>query len=381
VSVAFVIDKYPPFIGGSEYQARLLARLIATRLGPSHVFTAQSDACSDAPALILHRLGASRGRPRHPLNFAAAFAELLTRGGRYAIVHGYALSGLTCGAVLGAALRGRPALVKICAAGPEGDVAKVRRHALGRWLWPMIRRSCAFVVPSPGVVSELLTHGVPPRAITVIPNALRLGAPEPPTPASKASARAALELPDRATVLFVGRLSPEKGPDLLMRAWELIAPACDATLVVVGAGPDGSRLAHWARRSVAADRIHVVGARPDVDPFYRAADVLVVPSQTETFSNVMAEAMAHGLAVVTTPVGLAGHWLHDGRNGVVVRADDEREMAAAVVRLVRHPAAGEGLGRAAREDALAAFSASAIVERYLELYGRLMAGASRPEAA
>ena len=382
VSVAFVIEKYPPFIGGAEYQAQLLARLVSARLGHNHVFTAQSDAHSDTPAVSLHRLGTSRQHSlRHLMNFVAAFGELLIHGRRYSIVHGYALSGLTCGAILAARLRGRATLVKVCSAGPDGDVAKIRRHPFGRWLWPMIRRSCPFVVPSPTVVGELVANGVPPQAISMIPNALRPGVPGPPTLASKISARAELGLPDRATVLFVGRLSPEKGPDLLMRAWERIALECDATLVIVGTGSESRRLAGWARSSARADRVHLVGARLDVDRFYRAADVLVVPSRTETFSNVMAEAMAHGLAVVTTPVGLARSWIRHGQNGLVVRGDDERDMASAVVRLIRHAAVRERLGHAARQEALAVFAADSIVQRYVDLYSRLRATAAVPAAA
>jgi len=381
VSVAFVIDKYPPFIGGAEYQAQLLARLMAVRLGRSHVFTAQREARSDAPAVSLHRLGTSRQHSlRHPMNFAVAFGKFLTHGSRYSIVHAHALSGLACGAILGARLRGRATLVKVCSIGPDGDIAKLTRQPLGRWLWPTIRR-CAFVVPSPAVVGELAAHGVPRDAITVIPNALPPGVPGPPTLASKIGARDELGLPDRATVLFVGRLSPEKGPDLLMRVWDRVALECDATLVIVGSGSESGRLADWARRSAPANRVRLVGARPDVDRFYRAADVLVVPSRTETFSNVMAEAMVHGLAVVTTPVGLAGYWIRHGQNGLVVRRDDERDMASAVVWLIRHPAAREGLGRAAREDAVAGFSADSIVQRYVDLYTRLIAPAALPEIA
>jgi glycosyltransferase involved in cell wall biosynthesis len=382
VSVAFVIDKYPPFVGGAEYQAQRLARFVSARLGLSRVLTAQDDARSDTPAVSLHRIGTSRQHSlRHLLNFAAAFGELLVHGGRYSIVHGHALSGLVCGAILGAKLRGRPTLVKVCSVGPDGDIAKIMRHPVGRWLWPIIRRGCAFVVPSPEVVGELVANGVPIQAITVIPNALSPSVLGPPTLGSKISARADLGLPDRATVLFVGRLMPEKGPDLLMRAWERIVLECDATLVIVGTGSESRRLADWARQSAHPDRVRLTGVRLDVDRFYRAADVLVVPSRTETFSNVMAEAMAHGLAVVTTPVGLAGSWIRHGQNGLVVRGDDERDMASAVVRLIRHPGVREGLGRTARQDALAGFSADSIVQQYVDLYSRLTTTPALPKVA
>jgi glycosyltransferase involved in cell wall biosynthesis len=172
-------------------------------------------------------------------------------------------------------------------------------------------------------------------------------------------------------VLLVGRLSPEKGLDLLVRAWSQVPRDCDATLVVIGGGVLAERVAEWIRRSGLADRVRLVGAQLDVDPFYRAADVLVVPSRSETFGNALAEAMSHGLAVVTTPVGLASHWISHGDNGLVVRGEDGREMAAALEQLIRDAPMRHRLGAAARRQALASFAPDAVVGRYRDLYARL----------
>ena len=371
-SVAFVIDKYLPFIGGAERQAQLLARLVSDRLGHCEVFTAQPDAESEASGVSVRSLGASgTHRLHHLVNFAKGFREFARRDRPPAIVHGHALSGLVCGAVLAARLRGRATLLKVCSVGPQGDIAKLRRHPLGRWLWPLMRQPGFFVVPTPSVRLEVMAAGVPSDRVAVIPNAVA-SIPSPPLGATgKTEARAELGLPDRSTVLFVGRLSPEKGLDVLMRAWDQVAGQCDAILVIVGVGSESPRLASWARESRHGERVRLVGARRDVDRFYRAADVLAVPSRTETFSNVMAEAMVSGLAVVTTPVGLATHWIRHGEHGLIVRGEDGSEMAAALAILVRDAALRERLGVGARARALAAFSADSIVDRYLDLYERL----------
>ena len=380
--VAFVIEKYLPFIGGAERQAALLAELLGPRLGRCDVFTAQPDARSDAAAVTLHRLGTVRHVSwRHPSNFLAAFRRLLTDGHRYSVVHGHALSALSCGAVLGAALRGTATLLKVCSAGPDGDIAKIRRYPLGSRLWPAIRRVGAFVVPVPALVPELLAAGVPADRIAVIPNALSPAMVRPVADVSPAAARAALGLPDRPTVLFVGRLSREKGPDVLMRAWDALGAACDATLVIVGDGAEAERVARWARDPGRAGRVHVAGARLDVERFYRAADVLVVPSRSETFCNVLAEGMAQGLAVVTTPVGLAGQWIRDRQNGIIVGGEDAGAMAAGIRQLLRDAALRERFGAAARRDAVAAFSAESIAEQYVALYARLAAKSMLPVTA
>lgn len=370
-----MIDKYPPFIGGAELQAQSLAGLLLARLWCCDVFTAQSDARSDAAEVKLHRLGTSRRtRWRHPINFLAGFWEFLIHGHRYSVVHGHALSALACGAIVGARLRGCATVVKLCSVGPEGDIAKLTRHPLGRWLWPMIRRLTVFVVPAPPLASELRAAGIPADRIAVIPNALSSGVSKPPG-VSKTAARVELELPDRPIVLFVGRLSREKGPDVLMRAWDQVAAECDATLVIVGVGAEAERVAQWARQSGHVDRVRLAGARLDVDRFYRAADVLAVPSRSETFCNALAEGMAHGLAVVATRVGLAKHWIWHGQNGMIVAGEDGSEMARALRQLLQDPPLSQRLGAAARRDALANFSADTVAEQYLDLYGRLMAKA------
>jgi glycosyltransferase involved in cell wall biosynthesis len=277
-----------------------------------------------------------------------------------------------CGAIAASALRGCATVVKICSEGAGGDIAKLRRDPLGRLVWPLIRRRAAFVVPTPSLVPVLVAAGVPLPRIVSIPNAIGRTVPAPPLPLARSEARAELGLPDRPTALFVGRLSPEKGPDVLMRAWDQVPRCCDATLVVVGDGPEGRRVADWAAGAGREKHVRLMGVRLDVARFYQAADVLTVASHTETFCNVLAEGMSHGLAVVTTPVGLARHFIRDGENGLIACGEDGSEMAHALHRLLSDPGLRDRLGAAARREALPSFSADSVVERHLDLYDQLM---------
>jgi glycosyltransferase involved in cell wall biosynthesis len=81
--------------------------------------------------------------------------------------------------------------------------------------------------------------------------------------------------------------------------------------------------------------------------------------------------MAHGLAVVTTPVGLASHWIRDGENGIIIREDTPGKMAVALRRLLADASLRERLGRQARTDALTFFSRDSVVGAYLDLYRKL----------
>ncbi len=121
----------------------------------------------------------------------------------------------------------------------------------------------------------------------------------PPTDAERAEARRSLGLGDERVLLVLGRVTRQKGQDLLVRAWEE-RPVPGATLALVGPG-DVEPLRTLAPREW--DRsVRAVGEPPAVLPWLWAADLLVLPSRYETVGLVVAEAMCTGLPVVATAV-------------------------------------------------------------------------------
>jgi glycosyltransferase involved in cell wall biosynthesis len=156
--------------------------------------------------------------------------------------------------------------------------------------------------------------------------------------------------PARATVrfLFVGRAAPEKGIDVLLRAWRVARPSiADAALVL--AGVDDVR----EPSALALGRLDP----PRLRSVYADSQVLVVPSvATRTFLEpwglVVNEAMNQGLAVIASDAvgAAAGGLVRDGANGLVVRAGDSDALAAAISRLGAHASLRERLGVAGRED-------------------------------
>jgi glycosyltransferase involved in cell wall biosynthesis len=137
---------------------------------------------------------------------------------------------------------------------------------------------------------------------------------------------------DGPVVLHVGRLAPEKNLDLLVRAWRAMR-ACnpDARLVVVGDGPARAGL------QAALPEAHFAGMRRGMDlvNHFASADLFLFPSLTETFGNVVLEAMASGLAIVAYDVAAAGVLLTDGVSGRLARAGDEAAFVAAACELAR----------------------------------------------
>ncbi|MFI0895102.1 glycosyltransferase [Streptomyces sp. NPDC020983] len=137
--------------------------------------------------------------------------------------------------------------------------------------------------------------------------------------------------PGTPLVVCVGRLCPQKGQDVLLRAWPAVAAALPgARLVLVGDGPDRPRLLAGAPPGVL-----LAGAARDTVPWYQAADVVVLPSRWEGMALAPLEAMACGRPVVTTGVSGARESLHpQDRDGCVVPVGDPAALAAALLRLL-----------------------------------------------
>lgn len=125
------------------------------------------------------------------------------------------------------------------------------------------------------------------------------------------------------TALYVGRLAAEKNLDALVAAAQALRSLdSDMRLVVVGEGPDRQRLQQLLPQAVFA------GVRRGIDlaTHYASADVFLFPSTTETFGNVVPEAMASGLTTVAYDHAAAGQLIRHGQNGLLARFDDTPEF-------------------------------------------------------
>lgn len=192
------------------------------------------------------------------------------------------------------------------------------------------------------------------------------------TPGDRGAARAALGLPaDQPTVAFVGRIQPLKAPDVLLRAAALLP----GVRVVIAGGVSGRGLAEpdglqrLAAELGMADRVSFLPPQPRerlVD-VYRAADLVAVPSYSESFGLVAVEAQACGTPVVAAAVGGLPVAVADGRSGALVPGHEPQRWAQAVNGLLNSDPAA--LRSAAIEHA-AQFSWDHTVDGLLAGYGR-----------
>lgn len=202
--------------------------------------------------------------------------------------------------------------------------------------------SDAILANSPTEADQLVElYGADPARVEVVPPGVDHAFF---SPGDRGGARAALELDDGPVLLFVGRIQPLKGLDVAVGALaELADPR--ATLLVVGgpSGPVGA--AELARVRSLAERLGVAGRIRFVDPqphhllstYYRAADVTVVPSRSESFGLVALESAACGTPVVAADVGGLRLLVDHGRTGFLVDERDPARYAEHVRRVLDHP--------------------------------------------
>lgn len=197
-------------------------------------------------------------------------------------------------------------------------------------------------------------------------------APFSPTPdvqQAAARARAAYGAP---LTLFVGRLVPYKGVDVLLKALPYVA----GSLVIVGDGPLRGDLGALAEQLGLGGHVHFVGSvsRSDLVALFHAADVLALPSVTpnEAFGLVQLEAHACGVPVASTslPTGVPFANLH-GVTGLVVTPGDVEELAAALGLLLEDDALRAELGRRAHARLFDRFTLDGMVDRVVGIYEEL----------
>ena len=161
-------------------------------------------------------------------------------------------------------------------------------------------------------------------------------------------------MPDRRTVLVVGRLSAGeryKGHEQLIRAWpDVVARVPDARLVVAGDGDDRPRLERLATESPAGGAVRFTGflSRPELEAEYARASLFAMPSRGEGFGLVYLEAMAHGLACLGSHSDAAAEVIEDGTTGVLVDPDDVQVLGRAMTDLLESPDRRRAMGEAGR---------------------------------
>ncbi len=264
------------------------------------------------------------------------------------------------------AMRGLPTpLVSTCHTWYDNDLRVRLYGALDRWV---LRRFSGVVAVSQNVVARLLGAGVRKDRVHLIRNGIDLRPFEAAHSDATGSASGA-----SLAVGLVGRLAPEKGVDLFLRAAARVLVELPQTrFFVVGDGPDRASLAALIEELKIGGEVSLLGHKEDMPAFYASLDLLVSSSRQEGLPIALLEGMASSLPVIATAVGAVPTVIDQDRTGVLVDAEDVDALAAAMLSLLKDAPRRARLGSAAHALIKQEYSATRMTADYLELYRRVL---------
>jgi glycosyltransferase involved in cell wall biosynthesis len=243
------------------------------------------------------------------------------------------------------------------------------RPATLAWLRHIHNRTRRTFVPTSDLISELEPLGFERLALLSRGVDVRRFRPDRRSQALRAAWKAE---DDDPVVLHVGRMAAEKNYPLLFRVFSAMReanPRC--RFVLAGEGPLEARLKREHPECVFAGFF----SRDEIGRYYASADVYIHASLTETFGNVLTEAMASGLAVAGFDYAAARQFVRNGENGLTAPVDKPDDLVSAGVRLATDPALRARLGPAARA-AVEPHSWESVVERFADDLARVVSEGS-----
>jgi len=366
------------FFGGPERQMLGLGRSLSGAFHSTYLSFAEGGrSAAFLEQVERHGLEAQALRNDTP-NLRAALRELTTflkiRQADLLISHGYKSN--LIGRI--AARRAGIPIISV-SRGWTGENAKVKLYdALDRY---HLRLMDAVVAVSDGQARKVRRAGVSAGKIHVIRNAARLDAFQNPLPEYREKLRQLAGVTgNEPIVLAAGRLSPEKGFDVLVESAALVQQrGTAARFVLFGEGPQRplleKRLAELGLRNFV-----LAGFHDDLDRWLPWADLVVLPSHTEGLPNVALEASAAGLPVVATAVGGTPEVVRDGLTGYLVPPGEPVMLAERIHELAINSSRRREQGEAGRRFMQDRFSFAAQAEAYQRLFEKLVPARMRRAA-
>jgi glycosyltransferase involved in cell wall biosynthesis len=217
----------------------------------------------------------------------------------------------------------------------------------------------------------LEAHGVPEDRIRVIHNAIEPWETKGGYSREETRRRHGLA-EDHRVIGVVGRLSPEKGQRIFLKAMKKVVHSVpNARALIVGDGQDRETLERVCEVEGLQRHVIFVGHQERIADYYRAIDLLVLPSLSEGLPNTVLEAMNFGIPVVATSVGGVPEIIRDG-NGVVVPPNDAIALGRRIIDLIGDRELSRAIGLRGKESLYPRFDAGARAQRIVRLYEEVL---------
>jgi glycosyltransferase involved in cell wall biosynthesis len=242
-------------------------------------------------------------------------------------------------------------------------------YRIDRWA---LRRIDHAIAVSPDLYQVLVDLKIPPARCSLVENAI--DTQQYSRRKTVAVAKQALGRDSgRLTIGAAGRLSPEKGFDVLIQsADQLLAMGLNIELLIAGDGEQKSELQTLITRLGRDDRIHLLGHCGDLIDFYESLDVFVLSSLREGLPNVLLEAMALGVPVVATRVAGIPRLIAHEETGLLADAGNASDLTQAIARLLSDPGLAQRLQEAARRTIEGRYSFEVRMEKIRAIYDNIL---------
>ena len=372
--ILMVCPQFFPTVGGYERAAlRLSAKLVA-RGHQVTVLTERRQRTWPRRDLVegadVVRLPVIVRRGLHGLTGGLSLAfSLLVRTRRADVVHAHQPGWWAAIAIVVGGLFRTPVVVKVTNTGSRGTAAVLSSSSFATLSRRLHRMADAWLSVSAQGCAELRSLGIPEDRIHEIPNGIDVHAHYPRSMADKREKRTGLGVDTPWLVAFVGRLTEQKDPLLLVDAWpDVVNKNEGATLVFLGDGPLREAIRGRARELGVDASVVVAGQVDNPIDWIAASDIFVLSSQWEGLSNSLLEALACGVPVVSTRVSGSEDVFEKADVGELVPVSSRDELAQAIGRLLGDSERRVICGARARELAEAQYSLGSVVARVETLY-------------
>jgi len=178
--------------------------------------------------------------------------------------------------------------------------------------------------------------------------------------------------PNERLLVHLSNFRPVKRIQDVVTVFANVAKAMPARLMLIGDGPDRSVAEYLAREHNVQDRIHFVGKQDNVNELLPLADLMLMPSEMESFGLAALEAMACSVPTIGTRVGGVPELIQDDHNGLLFEVGDTESMSTAAISLLSNQSRLEAMAKAGRKTAQDHFCSSRVIPLYEDYYDRVV---------